>query len=146
MVKFGHGRQTQIKSKHTCILMGLVRLPDLSDYWALDECYHYFPIASRISRKRFKKIQQFLHFTDIATTVPYGEPGYNRLARVRPIITAVHDTFLANHRPHDNNAIDEAVIKFKGRSAMKQYLPLKPIKRGFKAWVRADVRSGTSLT
>ena len=25
------------------ILMGLVHLPDLSDYWVLDECYHYFP-------------------------------------------------------------------------------------------------------
>ena len=124
------------------ILMGLIHLPDLSDYWTLDECYHYFPIASRISRKRFKEIQQFLHFTDIATIVPYGEPGYDRLARVRPIITAVRDTFLANHRPHHNNAIDEAMIKFKGRSAMKQYLPLKPIKHGFKVWVRADSEIG----
>ncbi len=35
-------------------------------------------------------------------------------------------------------AIDEAMIKFKGRSSMKQYLPLKPIKRGLKVWVLAD--------
>ena len=34
------------------------------------------------------------------------------------------------------------MIKFKGRSSLKQYLPLKPIKRGIKAWVRADARSG----
>lgn len=30
------------------------------------------------------------------------------------------------------------MIRFKGRSSLKQYLPNKPIKRGFKVWVRAD--------
>lgn len=29
-----------------------------------------------------------------------------------------------------------------GRSAMKQYLPLKPTKRGFKMWVVADSTNG----
>lgn len=29
-------------------------------------------------------------------------------------------------------SIDESMIKFKGRSVLKQYLPMKPIKRGFK--------------
>ena len=29
-----------------------------------------------------------------------------------------------------------------GRSSMKQYMPLKPVKRGFKVWVRADAVSG----
>ncbi|KAK6169502.1 hypothetical protein SNE40_020545 [Patella caerulea] len=30
------------------------------------------------------------------------------------------------------------MIRFKGRSSIKQYNPLKPIKRGYKLWVRAD--------
>ncbi|XP_046677262.1 piggyBac transposable element-derived protein 3-like [Homalodisca vitripennis] len=30
------------------------------------------------------------------------------------------------------------MIRFKGRSTLKQYMPLKPIKRGYKVWVRAD--------
>ena len=30
------------------------------------------------------------------------------------------------------------MIIFKGRSSIKQYLPLKRIKRGYKIWVRAD--------
>ena len=86
---------------------------------------------------------QFLHFTDNTTNVPYGEQGYDRLARVRPIITAVRDTFLVNY--HHNNAIDEAMIKFKGRSAMKQYVPLKPIKCGFKVWERCPYKSCSVL-
>ena len=34
------------------------------------------------------------------------------------------------------------MIKFKGCSSLKQYVPLKPVKRGIKAWVRADARNG----
>jgi hypothetical protein len=34
------------------------------------------------------------------------------------------------------------MIKYKGRSSMKQYMPNKPIKRGFKVWVRGDPRNG----
>ena len=35
-------------------------------------------------------------------------------------------------------AVDEAMIKFQGRSSLKQYMPLKPTKRGIKGWVLAD--------
>ena len=34
------------------------------------------------------------------------------------------------------------MIKFKGRSSIKQYQPLKPIKRGFKVRCRADSTNG----
>ena len=34
------------------------------------------------------------------------------------------------------------MVPFKGRSALKQYLPNKPIKRGFKVWLRADSMNG----
>lgn len=34
------------------------------------------------------------------------------------------------------------MIKFKGISSLKQYMPLKPVKRGFKVLVRADSTSG----
>jgi hypothetical protein len=39
-------------------------------------------------------------------------------------------------------AIDEGMVKFKGRSSMKQFLPKKPTKRGFKIWTRAYSLSG----
>ena len=124
------------------ILMAMNRLPEVHDYWSTSENFHYFPVASRISRNRFMEIQRYLHFVDNATIVPRGEPGYDRLAKVRPIITAVKQTFLESYKPNRENAIDEAMIKFKGRSSLKQYLPLKPIKRGFKVWMRADSING----
>jgi hypothetical protein len=36
-------------------------------------------------------------------------------------------------------SIDESMILFKGRHSIKQYNPMKPIKRGYKLWVRADM-------
>ncbi|MGH0142441.1 UNVERIFIED_CONTAM: hypothetical protein FKN15_021211 [Acipenser sinensis] len=36
-------------------------------------------------------------------------------------------------------AVDETMVKFKGRSSFKQYLSMKPVKRGYKIWTRADM-------
>lgn len=124
------------------ILMGFNKVPDLYDYWSTNPIFHYFPVASRISRKRFLEIQRFLHFTDNETIIPRGDPGYDRLAKVRPVIEALQKSFLESYRPHRENSIDEAMVKFKGRSALKQYVPKKPTKRGFKVWVRADAING----
>ena len=44
--------------------------------------------------------------------------------------------------PHCEVAVDEAMIKFQGRSSLKQYIPKKPIKRGIKVWVLGDSRNG----
>ena len=38
-----------------------------------------------------------------------------------------------------NVSVDESMILFKGRSAIKQYNPMKPIKMGFKLWLLADL-------
>ena len=43
---------------------------------------------------------------------------------------------------HQNLSADEAMIRFSGRSTMKQYMPLKPIRRGYKVWMLADAERG----
>ncbi|XP_045466774.1 piggyBac transposable element-derived protein 4-like [Harmonia axyridis] len=40
---------------------------------------------------------------------------------------------------HDTIFIDESMICFKGRSLIRQYMPKKPIKWGYKVWTRADI-------
>lgn len=41
-----------------------------------------------------------------------------------------------------SQSIDECMIKFKGRSTLKHYMPKKTIKRGFKVWSRFDSSTG----
>ena len=108
------------------ILMGINKLPDLYDYWSTNELYHYFPIASRITRKRFLELSRFLHFADNGIIPSRGEPGYDRLAKVRPVIEMVHQSFLSSYNPHCENSIDEAMIKFKGRSMLSNTCQKSP--------------------
>ena len=46
------------------------------------------------------------------------------------------------YNPGQNVSVDEAMVKFKGRSSIKQYQPLKPIKRGIKVWCLAHSQNG----
>ena len=147
-----------------CILMGINRLPALHHYWGADPLFHYHPIAERISRDRFLSIWRFLHFVDNQrSTLPQGTyggsislqgihggsissqgshggylsstpPDPDRLWKIRPVISAVVAACRTLYRPNREISIDEAMIAFKRRSLMKQYLPKK---RGFKVWVRA---------
>ena len=118
------------------ILMGINHLPSIHDYWRVDPFVRFSPIADRITRNRFKEITRYLHFVDNTQLQKRGEPNYD------PIMLICKQKFLSNYEPNCEQAIDEAMIPFQGRSAIKQYLPMKPIKRGLKVWVRADSHHG----
>ena len=120
------------------IIMGIVNLPPVPDYWKNDELYHYSPIANRISRNRFLEISRFLHFVDNDTLSRPGSDNYDRLGKVRPVINHLAEKILSLYEPNCQLSIDEGMIKYKGRSSMKQYMPLKPTKRGLKVWMRGD--------
>lgn len=122
--------------------MGLVKLPALDDYWKVDPFFHFPPIASRISRQRFRDISRYLHFVDNTQLVPRNQPGYDKLGKVRPIIDHCNTKFQASYNPHCECAADEAMIRCQSRTSLKQYMPLKPVKRGIKVWVRADSHNG----
>ena len=124
------------------ILMGINKLPEIRDYWSLDPKFRYAPIADRITRDRFEEITRYRHFVDNDLLPSSGEEGYSRLQKVDPVITAVKNNFQAVYYPHCEVSIDEAMITFKGRSSMKQYVPLKPVKREFEVWAMADASNG----
>ncbi len=60
------------------ILMGIVKLPSISDYWSKDPTYHYSPIAERMSRTSFFDLQKYLHFADNTTLALRGTPNYQK--------------------------------------------------------------------
>ncbi len=123
-------------------LMGLNPKPSTNDYWKRDDIYHYPPIADKISRNRYRDISKYLHFNNNNTLSPPGTPSYDKLGKVRPLIDYLLSRFKSVYNPGRELAVDEAMIKFQGRSSLKQYLPKKPIKRGIKVWVLADSSNG----
>lgn len=50
--------------------------------------------------------------------------------------------FLDFYGPQREVAVDEVMIKFARRSTLKQFMPMKPVKRGIKVWALADSHNG----
>jgi len=74
--------------------------------------------------------------------VPRGEAGYDSLHKLLPVIDALNSRLKEVYIPSSVMAVDESVVPFKGRSSMKQSMPMKPVKRGYKVWCLADSRTG----
>lgn len=90
----------------------------------------------------FKVLLQCLHLSDNTEMKSPGDPDYDRLHKLRPLLTKVKQNFLNQYNPHRQVSIDEAMVGFKGRSSLKQYMPMKPMKRGYKVWCLCDSTNG----
>lgn len=124
------------------IFMGITHKPAVRDYWSKDPVYRYAPIADKISRDRFMQITRYLHYTNNEDLPAPGQPDYCRLGKVLPLLEYLQTRFSVVYNPGRNLAVDEAMIKFQGRSSLKQYMPKKPVKRGIKVWVLGDSTNG----
>lgn len=120
------------------IMMGVKRLPSYRDYWSNDAKLNDSYISSKMTVNRFGSLLSHLHLNDNTKSPRRGHPYFDKLYKVRPIIDTLNKTFKKCYNPDQNQSIDESMIKFKGRSSMKQYNAAKPIKRGYKVWVRAN--------
>ena len=123
------------------LLMGIINLPALFDYWKKRSSVPLAPVASRISRTRFFEISKYLHIANNQSLAPTGTPEYSKLEKIEPILKQLGERFQRVNNLNKDVSVEEAMIPFKGRSSMKQYLPLKPTKRGIKVWVLADAHT-----
>ena len=95
----------------------------------------YEPVASVVSRNRFKELKKNLHFVNNETVPQRDEPAKDKLFKIRPLFEMLRQNCL-KVPPEENNSVDEQIIPFKGRSSLRRYLPKKPEKWGFKVFSR----------
>lgn len=120
------------------ILMGIKKLPSYRDYWSsICEMRDRY-ISSKMPVNRFGWYLSKLHLNDNSLIKSRNEPGFDKLFKIRPILDILTVTFKSCYKPTRIQSIDESMIAFKGRSSIKQYMPNKPTKRGYKVWTRAD--------
>lgn len=137
-----------ITSKELCaflgmtIMMGLCPLSNIELYWSTDDFYKHKEISQIMTCKRYKKILENLHVCNNDDAIPRHLPGHDKLFKVREMMNILNHTFTENASQSQRQSIDESMIKFKGRSTLKQYMPAKPIKRGYKVWARCDAKTG----
>jgi hypothetical protein len=127
------------------IIMGIHQLPHLKNYWSSDPILGVPAVSNVISAKRFKKIVENIHLNDNQSNKDRTDPDYDKLHKVRPVIEQLNLNFKKNIKSSSYLSVDEAMIKFKGRTSLKQYMPMKPVKRGYKAWCLADSTTGYIL-
>lgn len=87
---------------------------------------------------RFSFLLGHFHLSDNTKEPKKGTPSYDKLYKLRFIINELNKNFKTFWNPCKHQSIDETMIKFKGRISIRQYMPAKPIKRGYKVWIRAD--------
>ena len=124
------------------MLMGICRLPTIEMYWSANHPLITPGISNTMPRIRFEQILRFLHLNDNAQQVSHGQPGYDPLFKVRPLLDLLSRRFESEYTTHEEVSIDEAMIPYKGRLGFKQYMKDKPTKWGIKAFVLADARNG----
>ena len=112
------------------ILMGLNVRHSYRDYWSQDPYLGAPAVVEAFPINWYSHLLSHLHFNDNQTFIPRGQPGHDRLHKVRPVLDRLSQTLLSLYNPHQQNSIDEAMVRFKGRSSLKQYMP----KKNHKTW------------
>lgn len=120
------------------IYMGMKTLPSYRDYWSSAPDFHDSYICDLMTVNRFGWILSHIHFNDNTLQPKRQDDNYDRLYKIRPVIDSLSQSYKKYYSPKQKLVVDESMVKFKGRSSLKQYIKNKPIKRGFKIWMLCD--------
>jgi len=96
----------------------------LHDYWSrLGQLHNPF-YGETMTQDRFLHILCFLHFADNSQRPDNGE-GYDRLWKLRTVFEKLNEAYVKFYSLSEHLAVDEVVVKFKGRVIFRQYIPKK---------------------
>jgi len=111
--------------------------------WELLVSQIFFPtgiltpfFGATMSRTRFLQILYYLHFVDNSLAPRPDSPNFNKLYKIQPLLDLIIPRF---------RAVDETLIKFKGKVHFRQFTPIKPSRFGIKAFTLAESTSGYVL-
>lgn len=114
------------------IFTSVYHYPSVRSYWSNKAKFE--PIARTMNRNRFDKIRQIFHMNDDTKHLPPDHTQHDRLHKVRPVLDHLNKKFVSV--PFDHRlSLDEQMCATKIQHFLKQYLPNKPHKWGFKLYV-----------
>ena len=122
------------------LCMGMIKRPSYKDYWTSSKLFGTPGISELMSCDHFEQIRNSLHFINEDDC-----DKDDKLYKIRPLIEHFTNVSQSLYSPERELTIDESMIKFNGRSKFKVYMPLKPVKYGFKAYVLTEASTGYLL-
>ena len=90
-----------------------------------------------MTQERFVHILHFLHFADNSQRPNEGEE-YDQLWKLTTIFDTVNEVYTKFYNPLEYLAVDELIVKFKGRVIFRQYIPKKRKRFGIKIYKLCD--------
>lgn len=116
--------------------MSVQKFPSTRSYWSPK--FGYDPICSIMPLNKFEKIKLSLHFNNNELHKLVGHPVHDRLHKIRPVTQHLNERFATV--PMDQRlCVGEQMCAIKVGHFLKQYLPNKPHKWGFKLYVLYDL-------
>lgn len=108
----------------------------LLEYWSTDKLLRSDIFGEIMSRDRYLKLLQMLHFNhDIS-------PTNDRLYKIRNVIDILRKKFSQSFQPYQKLCIDKSLLLYKGQLSFKQYIPSKRNRFGIKSFLLSDCRTG----
>ncbi|XP_054278181.1 piggyBac transposable element-derived protein 4-like [Macrosteles quadrilineatus] len=108
--------------------MGLVKLPNLRDYWSKNKIYDLQIPRNTMSRNRFELLLKMWHFAD------NNFAGTNRLHKIEHVMSLFIENFKQAYTPGETMSIDESQVPWRGRLVFRQYNPRKRHRYGIKLY------------
>lgn len=122
-------------------LMGILKKSVLRDYWSIDPLVETPSFRFTMTRDRFSDIANHFRLYE-KSRMDRKDPLY----KIRHFINQIIENSRKHYTPSRNLSLDESMISYKGRNRFKMYMPNKPTRFGFKAYVVADACSGFALS
>lgn len=127
------------------LVMSINHVPRISDYWSEDPSLGNERIKRLMTRNRFVKIKHYFHVSDRDSEKSKEHEDFSYTQKLEPFMSDLKKKFTNHFEPSQRLSVDEALIKFKGRLGIVQYMPLKPDKRGIKVWMLCTSQLGYTL-
>ncbi|XP_065568873.1 piggyBac transposable element-derived protein 4-like [Artemia franciscana] len=107
--------------------MGVKTEPSYRYFWSSHEELRDNYISRLMNISRFSWLLAHVHLNDNLILPRKGCDNYDKPHKIRPLIDKLRSSFRRTCKATKEQAVDESVVKFKGRIAFKQYMPTKPI-------------------
>ena len=107
------------------ISMGHCIRDELTHYWSRADNFHTTFYGNAKPGDRYLHILHFLHFTDNKKVPDMKDKNSDQLWKIRNLFDILNDKFSKFYNPSEHLAVDEVIVKFKGRVIFRQYIPKK---------------------
>ena len=125
-------------------LFGIVRKYSVNEYWTTDPLLGLNSVNKIMNKGRFNDLRKYMSFYDKRKKADYEKvyPPLDPFYKFRFLLDHINEICRKAYIPERELSVDESMISYQGVHRLKVYMPRKPTKWGFKAFVLSESSSG----